>query len=184
MITTIANDSENSISRFRSMITTLPHAVFLMKKSSGKSVWIGISIVATALLASIRAYAIRKSRDNRPSGSVSDLVRRGKLRSGDRRGISLLMTRSWRLLPSRSSFRRGSNSVVKLVHLVILSQSLVRRVTSDGQFSKRYVKYLTKKYLKNHNVRDWLRVIAANKDGNLYELRYFSIAENEGEVED
>ena len=28
----------------------------------------------------------------------------------------------------------------------------------------RYLKYLTKKYLKKHNVRDWLRVIASNKD--------------------
>ena len=27
-----------------------------------------------------------------------------------------------------------------------------------------YLKYLTKKYLKKHNVRDWLRVIASNKD--------------------
>ena len=57
-------------------------------------------------------------------------------------------------------------------------------VTSDGSFSKRYLKYLTKKYLKKHNVRDWLRVIAANKDRNVYELRYFNIAENEGEEED
>jgi hypothetical protein len=48
----------------------------------------------------------------------------------------------------------------------------------------RYLKYLTKKYLKKHNVRDWLRVIAANKDCNVYELRYFNIAENEGEEED
>ncbi|CAN6877029.1 unnamed protein product [Brassica oleracea] len=47
-----------------------------------------------------------------------------------------------------------------------------------------YLKYLTKKYLKKHNVRDWLRVIAANKDRNLYELRYFNIAENEAEEED
>ncbi|KAJ4916278.1 multiple chloroplast division site 1 [Raphanus sativus] len=91
MVTTIANDSETSISRFRSMVTTLPPVVFLMNKSSGKnSVWIGISIVATLLLASLRAYAVRKSRDNnnRPPGSVADLVRRGQLRSGDRRGIS------------------------------------------------------------------------------------------------
>ncbi|KAF6999421.1 hypothetical protein CFC21_015454 [Triticum aestivum] len=67
-------------------------------------------------------------------------------------------------------------------------------VTSDGAFSKsliasffdllRYLKYLTKKYLKKHNVRDWLRVIAANKERNVYELRYFNIAENEGEEED
>ncbi|RDX75041.1 60S ribosomal protein L22-2 [Mucuna pruriens] len=52
-------------------------------------------------------------------------------------------------------------------------------VTSDSNFSKRYLKYLTKKYLKKHNVRDWLRVIASNKDRNVYELRYFNIAENE-----
>ncbi|XP_066348797.1 large ribosomal subunit protein eL22z-like [Miscanthus floridulus] len=57
-------------------------------------------------------------------------------------------------------------------------------VTSDGPFSKRYLKYLTKKYLKKHNVRDWLRVIASNKDCSVYELRYFNIAENEGEEED
>lgn len=48
----------------------------------------------------------------------------------------------------------------------------------------RYLKYLTKKYLKKHNVRDWLRVIASNKDRNVYELRYFNIAENEGEDEE
>ncbi|XP_076940731.1 large ribosomal subunit protein eL22z-like [Bidens hawaiensis] len=57
-------------------------------------------------------------------------------------------------------------------------------VTADTNFSKRYLKYLTKKYLKKHNVRDWLRVIASNKDRNVYELRYFNIAENEGEEED
>uniref|UniRef100_A0A7N0UIA9 Large ribosomal subunit protein eL22 n=1 Tax=Kalanchoe fedtschenkoi TaxID=63787 RepID=A0A7N0UIA9_KALFE len=57
-------------------------------------------------------------------------------------------------------------------------------VTADSTFSKRYLKYLTKKYLKKHNVRDWLRVIASNKDRNIYELRYFNIAENEGEEED
>ncbi|KAJ0247723.1 Protein MULTIPLE CHLOROPLAST DIVISION SITE 1 [Hirschfeldia incana] len=88
IITTIAHDSENSVSRFRSMITTLPPVIFVMKKCSGNSIWIGISILATVFVASIRAYAIRKSNDNRPTGSVSDLVRRGQLRSGDRRGIS------------------------------------------------------------------------------------------------
>ena len=51
-------------------------------------------------------------------------------------------------------------------------------------YFNRYLKYLTKKYLKKHNVRDWLRVIASNKDRNVYELRYFNIAENEGEEED
>ncbi|KAL0422060.1 UNVERIFIED_CONTAM: 60S ribosomal protein L22-2 [Sesamum latifolium] len=55
---------------------------------------------------------------------------------------------------------------------------------NDTTFSKRYLKYLTKKYLKKNNVRDWLRVIASNKDRSVYELRYFNIAENEAEEED
>ncbi|XP_049407272.1 60S ribosomal protein L22-3-like [Solanum stenotomum] len=57
-------------------------------------------------------------------------------------------------------------------------------VTCNSTFSKRYLKYLVKKYLKKNNVRDWLRVIASNKDRNVYELRYFNIAENEAEEED
>ena len=60
-------------------------------------------------------------------------------------------------------------------------------VTSEVAMSKRYMKYLTKKYLKKHNVRDWLRVIASSKDRNVYELRYFNIAddaEEEGDADD
>jgi large subunit ribosomal protein L22e len=57
-------------------------------------------------------------------------------------------------------------------------------VTAEAALSKRYLKYLTKKYLKKHNVRDWLRVIASNKDRNVYELRYFNIAENEAEEDE
>ena len=43
------------------------------------------------------------------------------------------------------------------------------------------MKYLTKKYLKKHNVRDWLRVIASNKDRKTYELRYFDIASDDAD---
>ena len=57
-------------------------------------------------------------------------------------------------------------------------------VTSEIEMSKRYLKYLTKKYLKKHNVRDWLRVVASNKDRSVYELRYFNIADNEVEDEE
>eukprot|EP00884_Botryococcus_braunii_P019977 jgi/Botrbrau1/6663/Bobra.0202s0011.1 len=57
-------------------------------------------------------------------------------------------------------------------------------VTSDVAMSKRYLKYLTKKFLKKHDVRDWLRVIASNRDRSVYELRYFNIADNEGEDDD
>ncbi|PWA63281.1 60S ribosomal protein L22-2 [Artemisia annua] len=52
-------------------------------------------------------------------------------------------------------------------------------VTANGGINQQRVAYL-----KKHNVRDWLRVIASNKDHNVYELRYFNIAENEGEEED
>jgi large subunit ribosomal protein L22e len=57
-------------------------------------------------------------------------------------------------------------------------------VTSEIAMSKRYLKYLTKKFLKKHNVRDWLRVIASNKDRSVYELRYFNIAENQSDDEE
>ncbi|GFR44201.1 hypothetical protein Agub_g5384 [Astrephomene gubernaculifera] len=57
-------------------------------------------------------------------------------------------------------------------------------VTAETNLSKRYLKYLTKKYLKKHNVRDWLRVIASNKDRNVYELRYFNIAADEAEEDE
>lgn len=57
-------------------------------------------------------------------------------------------------------------------------------VTSEVPMSKRYLKYLTKKFLKKHNVRDWLRVIASNKDRSVYELRYFNIADQAEDEED
>ena len=55
-------------------------------------------------------------------------------------------------------------------------------LTSDIPFSKRYLKYLTKKYLKKNNLRDWLRVVASSKDS--YELRYFQINNEESDDED
>lgn len=54
-------------------------------------------------------------------------------------------------------------------------------VNSDIHFSKRYLKYLTKKYLKKHSLRDWIRVVSNDKD--LYELRYFRISSNDDEEE-
>ena len=54
-------------------------------------------------------------------------------------------------------------------------------VTSEVPFSKRYLKYLTKKYLKN-NLRDWLCIVANSKES--YELCYFQINQDEEEEED
>ena len=52
-------------------------------------------------------------------------------------------------------------------------------VTAVQPFSKRYLKYLTKKYLKKKDLRDWLRVIASKK--NQYQLKYFQIQDDAAE---
>ena len=46
-------------------------------------------------------------------------------------------------------------------------------VSSSVPLSKRYLKYLTKKYLKKHSLREFLYVVASNKDS--YQIRYFNI---------
>eukprot|EP01017_Pseudomicrothorax_dubius_P000213 TRINITY_DN0_c1356_g1_i1.p1 TRINITY_DN0_c1356_g1~~TRINITY_DN0_c1356_g1_i1.p1 ORF type:complete len:124 (+),score=51.30 TRINITY_DN0_c1356_g1_i1:52-423(+) len=54
------------------------------------------------------------------------------------------------------------------------------QVSAEAPFSKRYLKYLSKKYLKKHQLRDFLHVIANEKQG--YQIRYFNIqAQDEGE---
>ncbi|KAI9325371.1 ribosomal protein L22, partial [Obelidium mucronatum] len=56
--------------------------------------------------------------------------------------------------------------------------------TAQGTIAKRYVKYLTKKYLKKTIVSEWLRVVAVSKTG--YELRYRlnNIADDDEEDEE
>merc|ERR1712124_44647 len=55
-------------------------------------------------------------------------------------------------------------------------------VTAELPFSKRYLKYLTKKYLKKQQLRDYVHVVASSK--GMYELRYFNIPDNEAEDDD
>eukprot|EP00029_Vermamoeba_vermiformis_P000814 TRINITY_DN10_c0_g2_i1.p1 TRINITY_DN10_c0_g2~~TRINITY_DN10_c0_g2_i1.p1 ORF type:complete len:132 (-),score=44.75 TRINITY_DN10_c0_g2_i1:120-515(-) len=50
-------------------------------------------------------------------------------------------------------------------------------VLAQAPFSKRYLKYLIKKYLKKQQLRDWLRVVATGKQS--YQLRYFNIHDAE-----
>jgi hypothetical protein len=47
-------------------------------------------------------------------------------------------------------------------------------VTSNVAFSKRYVKYLTKKFLKKNLLRDWIRVVATTKD--TYALKFYNVS--------
>jgi len=66
---------------------------------------------------------------------------------------------------------------------VVLTRDKTKiNLQSAVPFSKRYLKYLTKKYLKKNNLRDWLRVVASTK--NSYELRYFQINNDESDNED
>jgi len=69
----------------------------------------------------------------------------------------------------------GSNVSLERVKMKVF-------VNSDVHFAKRYLKYLTKKYLKKNSLRDWVRVVATDKDS--YELRYFRISNNDDEDED
>lgn len=54
-------------------------------------------------------------------------------------------------------------------------------VKSEIPFSKRYLKYLIKKYLKKLQLRDYLHVISTGKPS--YEIKYFNI-HNEEENEE
>ena len=52
-------------------------------------------------------------------------------------------------------------------------------VDTNVNFSKRYLKYLTKKYLKKHSLREFLYVVASDKKN--YQIKYFNIQQEEQE---
>merc|ERR1719378_1679391 len=83
-------------------------------------------------------------------------------------------------LHERIKLRGKTNNFGK--ELTMERQKTKIALTSDVPFSKRYLKYLTKKYLKKNNLRDWLRVVASAKDS--YELRYFQINQDDEEEEE
>ena len=53
---------------------------------------------------------------------------------------------------------------------------------SDVNFKKRQLKYLSKRYLKKQQLRDYLRVVASSTGS--YEMRYFSISGTENDEDD
>ncbi|KAI0033231.1 ribosomal protein L22 [Vararia minispora EC-137] len=55
-------------------------------------------------------------------------------------------------------------------------------VTTSIHFSKRYLKYLTKKFLKKSELSDFMRVTASSKDK--YEIKYRGVIANPDEDED
>ncbi|OMJ18574.1 60S ribosomal protein L22 [Smittium culicis] len=67
----------------------------------------------------------------------------------------------------------------KLGNTIIISKSgnSSINVTSKIDFSKRYLKYLTKKFLKKNQLRDWIRVVSTDK--NTYKLKYYNINQDQ-----
>ena len=65
--------------------------------------------------------------------------------------------------------------------ITVTSKGSTATVTSTIPFSKRYLKYLTKKYLKQAEILDYLKVNATKK--NTYKVKYVKIDRNEDEEE-
>lgn len=83
------------------------------------------------------------------------------------------------IIASEYTLRVVNGALLKTVEIIFSVISSIWKylvhndIFSDIPFSKRYLKYLTKRYLKKNNLRDWLRVVASAHDA--YELRYFNI---------
>jgi len=66
----------------------------------------------------------------------------------------------------------GGKTGVLGENITVAREGNVINVTAKVEFSKRYLKYLTKKFLKKQLLRDYIRVIARTKTS--YHLRYFN----------
>ncbi|KAI5281033.1 60S ribosomal protein L22 [Ascosphaera acerosa] len=55
-------------------------------------------------------------------------------------------------------------------------------VVAHIPFSGRYLKYLTKKYLKKQQLRDWIRVVSTSK--GVYELRFYNVVNDEADEDE
>jgi len=83
--------------------------------------------------------------------------------------ISLEKTKTKIIVNSDVPFtkRYVKQSYYCLLHIFTVDHYLIQ------YYNSRYLKYLTKKYLKKNNLRDWLRVVRSGPDS--YELRYFQV---------
>eukprot|EP00993_Chasmostoma_nieuportense_P003858 NODE_4555_length_771_cov_899.813665_g4396_i0.p1 GENE.NODE_4555_length_771_cov_899.813665_g4396_i0~~NODE_4555_length_771_cov_899.813665_g4396_i0.p1 ORF type:complete len:179 (-),score=47.98 NODE_4555_length_771_cov_899.813665_g4396_i0:167-703(-) len=66
--------------------------------------------------------------------------------------------------------------------VVVTLEGSVINIKTFIHYSKKYWKYLTKRYLKKRLLRDWLRVVSVSRLS--YELRYFNIGEQDDEGEE
>ncbi|GAB1314027.1 60S ribosomal protein L22 [Madurella fahalii] len=55
-------------------------------------------------------------------------------------------------------------------------------IIAHNELSGRYLKYLTKKFLKKMQLRDWLRVVSTSR--GVYELKFFNVVNDEAEEDE
>ncbi|KAH0600045.1 hypothetical protein MHUMG1_02836 [Metarhizium humberi] len=55
-------------------------------------------------------------------------------------------------------------------------------IIAHNELSGRYLKYLTKKFLKKQQLRDWLRVVSTSR--GVYELKFFNVVNDEADEDD
>jgi len=76
--------------------------------------------------------------------------------------------------------KKGGNAALTIE----ANKARVVITTVDVHFSKKYLKYLTKKYMKKNSLRDWLRIVAPNNAKDTYELSYFNINNEDDDDDD
>ncbi|KFH40231.1 60S ribosomal protein-like protein [Hapsidospora chrysogenum ATCC 11550] len=55
-------------------------------------------------------------------------------------------------------------------------------VIAHNELSGRYLKYLTKKFLKKQQLRDWLRIVSTSR--GVYELKFYNVVNDEADEDE
>eukprot|EP00761_Pharyngomonas_kirbyi_P011123 gb/GECH01011147.1/.p1 GENE.gb/GECH01011147.1/~~gb/GECH01011147.1/.p1 ORF type:complete len:130 (+),score=25.86 gb/GECH01011147.1/:1-390(+) len=84
-------------------------------------------------------------------------------------------------LKQRIKVKGKAGNLGKHINVNLEDQNLQVNVR-ECEFKKRYLKYLTKKYLKKQGIRDLLRVVAHDKGS--YTVKYFAIAQEAAQNEE
>lgn len=66
--------------------------------------------------------------------------------------------------------------------IVVSEEGSTVVVVSTTKFSGKYLKFLTKRFLKKNQLRDWIRFVAGKR--NEYRLQFYSIDDEEEEEDD
>lgn len=105
---------------------------------------------------------------------------------------------AWRFTLDPTHPLEGGFLILEILHIFLLEKVKVngkarnlgnvhiecfknKMIFPEKQFSKSYLKYRTKRYLKKNSLHGWLYVVVS--DSETYELYYFKISQDEGGFE-